>query len=129
LFGGSAGREGAALQLGGSIGNFLGKLFRMDEKDQHIMIMCGMSAAFSAVFGTPMAAAVFSMEVVTVGIMHYSALVPCVLASLTARELAAFLGAAPEVFTVPAVPSLTLSTAALAALLAALCAVVSVLFC
>lgn len=129
LFGGSAGREGAALQLGGSIGNFLGKLFRMDEKDQHIMIMCGMSAAFSAVFGTPMAAAVFSMEVVTVGIMHYSALVPCVLASLTARELAAFLGSAPEVFTVPAVPSLTLSTAALAALLAALCAVVSVLFC
>lgn len=54
LFGGSAGREGAALQLGGSIGNGLGKLFRFDEKDKHIMIMCGMSAAFSALFGTPM---------------------------------------------------------------------------
>ena len=57
LFGGSAGREGAALQLGGSIGNSLGKLFHFDEKDQHIMIMCGMSAAFSALFGTPLAAA------------------------------------------------------------------------
>ena len=129
LFGGSAGREGAALQLGGSIGNFLGKTFRMDEKDQHIMIMCGMSAAFSAVFGTPMAAAVFSMEVVTVGIMHYSALVPCVLASLAAHELAVFLGAVPEAFAVSQVPAFSLTSAALAALLAALCAVVSVLFC
>ena len=70
LFGGSAGREGAALQLGGSIGNSLGKLFHFDEKDQHIMIMCGMSAAFSALFGTPLAAAIFSMEVVSVGIIH-----------------------------------------------------------
>lgn len=61
LFGGSAGREGAALQLGGSIGNGLGRLFHFDEKDKHIMIMCGMSAAFSALFGTPMAAAIFSM--------------------------------------------------------------------
>ena len=65
LFGGSAGREGAALQMGGSLGNTLGRLFRFDEKDQHIMIMCGMSAAFSALFGTPMAAAIFSMEVVS----------------------------------------------------------------
>ena len=48
LFGGSAGREGAALQLGGSLGNTLGRLFRFDEKDQHVMIMCEMSAAFSA---------------------------------------------------------------------------------
>ncbi len=129
LFGGSAGREGAALQLGGSIGNFLGKTFRMDEKDQHIMIMCGMSAAFSSVFGTPMAAAVFSMEVVTVGIMHYSALVPCVLASLAAHQLALFLGAAPEAFAVTQIPEFSLSSACLAALLAALCAVISVCFC
>ena len=54
LFGGSAGREGAALQIGGSIANGLGKLFRFDEKDKHVMIMCGMSASFSAIFGTPL---------------------------------------------------------------------------
>ena len=58
LFGGSAGREGAALQMGGSIGNAIGKFFRFDDKDKHVMIMCGMSAAFSALFGTPMAAAI-----------------------------------------------------------------------
>ena len=55
LFGGSAGREGAALQMGGSIGNAIGKFFRFDDKDKHVMIMCGMSACFSALFGTPIA--------------------------------------------------------------------------
>ena len=59
LTGGSAGREGASIQFGGSIGNWLGKLAHLDEFDHHVMIMCGMSAAFAAVFGTPMAAAVF----------------------------------------------------------------------
>ena len=70
LFGGSAGREGAALQMGGSMGNALGKLFCFDEKDKHVMIMCGMSAAFSALFGTPMAAAILPMEIVSVGVMY-----------------------------------------------------------
>ena len=54
----SVGREGAALQLGGSLGNLIGKAFRLDEKDRKIAIMCGMSAGFSAIFGTPLAAAV-----------------------------------------------------------------------
>ena len=92
LFGGSAGREGAALQIGGSIGGALGRLFRFNEKDKHIMIMCGMSAAFTALFGTPMAAAVFSIEVVSVGIMHYSALVPCVISALVAKGTACYYG-------------------------------------
>ncbi len=129
LFGGSAGREGAALQLGGSIGNGLGKLFRFDDKDQHIMIMCGMSAAFSALFGTPLAAAVFSMEVVSVGIMHYSALVPCVVASLIAHGIATSLGAMPESFSLGVIPAFGISTAVLIALLSLLCAMVSILFC
>ena len=51
LFGGSAGREGAALQLGGTIGSFFGRVFRLNEKDMHIAIMCGMSGLFSALFG------------------------------------------------------------------------------
>lgn len=57
LFGGSAGREGAAFQIGGCIGNLIGRFVRLDETDKHTIIMCGMSAGFSALFGTPMAAA------------------------------------------------------------------------
>lgn len=129
LFGGSAGREGAALQLGGSIGNSLGRAFRFDEKDQHIMIMCGMSAAFSALFGTPMAAAIFSMEVVSVGIMHYSALVPCVVSSLIAHGIAMHFGIIPEHFSITQLPDFSVKTAILIAILAMLCAGVSTLFC
>ena len=67
-----------------------------------------MSAAFSAVFGTPMAAAVFSMEVVSVGIMYYAALVPCVIASIIASKFAAGFGINPESFHVVNIPELTI---------------------
>jgi H+/Cl- antiporter ClcA len=129
LFGGSAGREGAALQLGGSIGSGIGSLFKFDEKDKHIMIMCGMSAAFSALFGTPMAAAIFSMEVVSVGIMHYSALVPCVVASLIAHGIATHFGASAEVFFIEEIPAFGIETSVKITVLAILCALVSILFC
>lgn len=129
LFGGSAGREGAALQLGGSIGNGIGKLFHFDEKDKHILIMCGMSAAFSALFGTPMAAAIFSMEVVSVGIMYYAALVPCVISSLIAHGIAVSFGVTEELFLIDAIPAFTVVSAVQISVLAILCALVSVLFC
>ncbi len=129
LLGGSAGREGAALQLGGSIGNGIGRLFRLDEKDKHVMIMCGMSAAFSSLFGTPLAAAIFSMEVVTVGIMHYSALVPCVIAALVAHGIASLAGIAPETFVIAQIPDFNVINAVKISLLAILCALVSILFC
>lgn len=129
LFGGSAGREGAALQLGGSLGDFFAHIFKFDEKDKKIAIMCGMSACFSAVFGTPMAAAIFSMEVISVGIMHYSALVPCVIASLTASMLARHFGAVPENFVISVIPELTPLTAGQMILAAACFAGISVVFC
>jgi len=129
FFGGSAGREGAALQLGGSLGNSIGRALRLDEKDKNIMIMCGMSAAFSALFGTPMAAAIFSMEVVSVGIMHYSALVPCVVASLVAHGIAFESGIAPETFVIKEIPDFHVWTAVIVSIFAILCALVSVLFC
>ncbi len=129
LFGGSAGREGAALQLGGSIGNGLGALFHFDDDDKHIMIMCGMSAAFAALFGTPMAAAIFSMEVISVGIMQYSALVPCVIASLSAFSVAQAFGVGQELFLVSQVPNFTIFSATKITILAVLCAVLSIAFC
>lgn len=129
LFGGSAGREGAALQLGGSIGNSLGRFLRFDEKDQHIMIMCGMSAAFSVLFGTPLAATIFSMEVVSVGIMHYAALVPCTVSALAAQEIAKYFHVAPEQFLLGQIPEFSASSGFIIAVLAILCALVSTLFC
>ena len=129
LCGGSAGREGAALQIGGSIGNTLGSLFRFDEKDRHVMTMCGMSAAFSALFGTPMAAAIFAMEVESVGIMYYAALVPCVIASLVAHGIAVYFGATGEAFLLAGLPDFTIGAAVKISILAILCGFVSILFC
>jgi len=129
LFGGSAGREGAALQLGGSIANKLGKLLRLDPDDQRTIIMCGMSAGFSALFGTPMAAAIFSLEVISVGIMQYAALVPCVFASLTAHFVAQWLRVPPEVFPVTQIPELTPLLLGKIILLAAIAGGISIVFC
>lgn len=129
LFGGSAGREGAALQMGGSIGNALGKFFHFDDKDKHVMIMCGMSAAFSALFGTPMAAAILPMEIVSVGVMYYIALVPCVISSLVAHGIAYIFGISNTMFTIAHVPDFGVVSAIRISILAILCALVSILFC
>ena len=129
LFGGSAGREGAALQLGGSIGQQLGKLFRFDEKDQRVVVMCGMSAAFSAIFGTPIAASIFSMEVVSVGVMYYAALVPCVFSSLVASKFATHMGIGPNVFKIRQMPLFEVVPSLKIIGLALCCAALSVVFC
>ena len=127
--GASVGREGAALQLGGSIGNNIGKLFRFNETDKKTMIMVGMSAVFSSLFGTPLAAAIFPMEVVSVGIMHYAALVPCVIASFVARGVGIFLGAPSAGFELADIPAFGVINGVEAAILAILCGLVSILFC
>lgn len=128
LFGGSAGREGAALQLGGSIAGGVSGILRMNEKDKRLLIMCGMSAGFSALFGTPLAATVFSMEVVSVGIMHYSALVPCVSAAMMAQFVAQAFRVPPEVFPVECA-AMTPAGFFQILLFAAAAGVVSILFC
>ena len=85
LFGASVGREGAALQLGSSMGSIIGKVLRLKEKDRRRIMMCGMSAAFSGLFGTPLAASVLAMEICTVGHMYYTALLPCTVSALVAN--------------------------------------------
>ena len=129
LVGGSAGREGAALQLGGSMAETAGRLLKLDEKDRRMLTMCGMSAAFSALFGTPLTAAVFSMEVVSVGVMYYAAIVPCLLSSLTALELAKLLGVHGEQYAVSGIPALSSLSIVQSAALGIGCALLSVLFC
>lgn len=85
LVGGSAGREGAALQIGGGIGHGAGRLLQMGEKDLPLATLCGMSGVFAALFGTPLTATVFALEVISVGVLYYAGLVPCITASMMAR--------------------------------------------
>ena len=129
LFGGSAGREGAALQIGGSIGNALASVIKIDEYDKKVIIMCGMSAAFAAVFGTPMAAAIFSIEVISIGVMYYAALVPCIFSAIIASNFASNMGIHPERFKIDALIDLNVITIAKVIVLALACALVSVIFC
>ena len=98
----SLGREGAALQLGGSLGNLIGKVMKLDEKDKKVAVMCGMSAGFAALFGTPLAAAVFAMEVISIGVMYYAALVPCVFSAFLGAALSSRFGLKAEAFSVGA---------------------------
>ncbi len=128
LCGGSAGREGAALQIGGSIGNFAGRLCKLDDADLRIATLSGMSAVFSALFGTPLTATVFALEVVSVGVIHYSAFVPCLTASLAALGMSRLFGIPGEHFMISAVSlqwSMLLRTAGLSVLIALL----SIVFC
>ena len=129
MFGGSAGREGAALQLGGSIGNQLGRWFRLDEDDTRLIVMCGMSAAFSAIFGTPLAAVIFAMEVSSIGMMQYAAFVPCMFASLVASSFATSMGVHAEAFTIAESVNFAFIPALWMILLGILCAIISIVFC
>lgn len=129
LVGGSSGREGAALQLGGSLGTAIGKCFHLDENDLKIITMCGMSAAFSALFRTPIGAAIFSMEVVSVGIMYYVALVPCMIASLLGYAISGYFGVSATHYDLKLLGAFNLVTLIEVTGLGILCAIISILFC
>jgi H+/Cl- antiporter ClcA len=85
LFGGSAGREGTAVQMGGSIAALFSRWYKLHHERKRILLMCGMAAGFSAVFGTPVAGAIFALEVLTIGRIKYDALIPCLFASIIAN--------------------------------------------
>ena len=128
LCGGSAGREGAALQMGGDIGRHVADLLHLDDKDHRLATLCGMSAFFTALFGTPLTATVFALEVISVGVLYYAGFVPCILASLVAYGVSRLFGIAPTHFNLQ-VPQLEPLLLIKVALLGVLAALVSILLC
>ncbi|MBR5251226.1 MAG: chloride channel protein [Oscillospiraceae bacterium] len=128
LVGGSSGREGAALQIGGSLATTFGRIIKADVREMSILVMCGMSAVFSALFGTPITATIFSMEVVSVGLFYYSALVPCLCSSLVAFFTARLLGCHSVHYTLDTVLEIDVTGFAKILALALCVAVVSICF-
>jgi H+/Cl- antiporter ClcA len=82
LFGGSAGREGTAIQIGGSIAQLFAKWFKLESKDVKTILLAGVAAGFGAVFGTPFTGAIFAIEVIAIGKIKYEAIIPCIFASV-----------------------------------------------
>ena len=129
LFGGSAGREGAALQIGGTIGFEIGRVLKLEQRDMSIMLICGMAGLFSALFGTPLAASFSAMEVISVGVIYYAGLIPSLVSSLTAYGIALLFKISPERFEVEKIPGFSAHVLLKVVLLAAFTAVVSIVFC
>lgn len=129
LFGGSAGREGAALQLGGSIGYQIGRVFKMEEKDKHLLVICGMSGVFSALFGTPVTAAIFSIEVISVGVIYYSGFLPGLTSAVVAYAISLLFGAEPTRFAIGQIPEISVLNIVRIAVIGTAAAIVSIIFC
>ncbi len=129
LFGGSAGREGAALQLGSSIASKLGRLLKLKENEMTVLIMSGMSAVFAGLFGTPLTATLFTMEFVSVGTIFSPALMPCYLAAFSASRLSAVLGVHAETHLFAEAVALTPATALQILVLAIAVGLIGIVMC
>jgi H+/Cl- antiporter ClcA len=130
LFGGSAGREGTAVQMGGTLANLATKPLKLSPRDHRLLIMSGISGGFGSVFGTPLAGAVFGMEVLSIGRIDYEALVPCVVASIVGDAVCRALGVHHHAYSVrvlvpPLTPLLALLTIVAGALFAGAAAIFS----
>lgn len=129
LAGASTGREGAAIQLGAGVAAALNRLFRLKEENLRPLLLCGMGAVFAAMFGTPVAAALFIVEFIDVGEMRYARIVPCMVGAVTAYVAAAGLGAAPVRYTLETIPELSVIPLLQTGALSIAAAGMSIVFC
>lgn len=110
LFGGSAGREGTAIQMITSIADQFTKWFSLDKEDRKIILICGISAGFASVFGTPLAGAIFAIEVLYFSKINYKSIFPSFLVAYIAYFTVEFLPIHHTHYSIPFVPSITLET-------------------
>ena len=129
MFGGSAGREGAALQIGASNATLISRGLRLGRRDRRVLIVCGMAAVFAGLFGTPLTATLFCMEFLSIGMVFSPALLPGFLSAYTASRVAGLLGVHAEVFPLEVVTAVTLSNVWRFAILAVLVSLVGILMC
>ena len=129
LLGGSAGREGAALQIGGSTASLLARALRLKAEDTKVLIMAGMSAVFAGLFGTPLTACLFTMEFASVGTIFSPALLPCFLSAYAASLVSGALGVHAEVFVLDTAWQLTLGNSWKLLILAVLISVLGIAMC
>lgn len=106
LFGGSAGREGTAVQMGASLADQVVRVLDLDRPVRRIALMAGISGGFGAVFGTPLAGMVFGLEVLVIGALRFEALLPCLVASVVGDQVVGLLGVHHTHYTVASLPPL-----------------------
>ena len=128
LFGGSAGREGTGVQMGGAIADRFSKLFRLPKRDHQVMVAIGISAGFASVFGTPLAGAVFGLEVIVVGRMRYEAILPVFLSAAFAQLACHAWGVEHTLYPAPVVPALGVASILWVALSGILFGIVAMIF-
>ncbi|WUR15597.1 voltage-gated chloride channel family protein [[Empedobacter] haloabium] len=110
LFGASVGREGTAVQMGGSLADQLSRLPRLAPADRRVLLMAGISAGFASVFGTPLAGAVFGLEVLVIGRLRHDAIFPCIAAAILADQVGLAWGVHHTHYAIGIIPAITVWT-------------------